>query len=198
MGTRYLFAIQVDGEYKLAKYGQWDGYPEGQGVNILNALSAVKLDVLRSQVKKCVYITDEVHNKLWVDCGANPETGGADINTSNIFKKHYPLLHRSTPCDDVIFNIAKSDSRSIEVVDSLKFASESVWCEYAYVIDFDTNMFEVYKGFNESPLGENERFYSLPKDGKYYPVCFEMGFDLSELPTQERFLELLIDDEEEE
>ena len=30
MGTRHLIAVQLDGEYKIAQYGQWDGYPEGK------------------------------------------------------------------------------------------------------------------------------------------------------------------------
>lgn len=38
MGTRHLIAAKVDGEYKLAQYGQWDGYPEGQGVAVLDFL----------------------------------------------------------------------------------------------------------------------------------------------------------------
>lgn len=31
MGTRNLTCVVVDGEMKVAQYGQWDGYPEGQG-----------------------------------------------------------------------------------------------------------------------------------------------------------------------
>lgn len=33
MGTRNLTAVYLDGQYKVAQYGQWDGYPEGQGHN---------------------------------------------------------------------------------------------------------------------------------------------------------------------
>ena len=32
MGTRNLTAVYLDGQYKVAQYGQWDGYPEGQGI----------------------------------------------------------------------------------------------------------------------------------------------------------------------
>lgn len=28
MGTRHLTAVVIDGDYKVAQYGQWDGYPE--------------------------------------------------------------------------------------------------------------------------------------------------------------------------
>ena len=38
MGTRNLTCVIKDGKYRVAQYGQWDGYPEGQGMNILNFL----------------------------------------------------------------------------------------------------------------------------------------------------------------
>ena len=38
MGTRFLTAVFADGQYRVAQYGQWDGYPEGAGVNILHFL----------------------------------------------------------------------------------------------------------------------------------------------------------------
>lgn len=38
MGTRHLICVQHNNEYKVAKYGQWDGYPSGQGAGILEFL----------------------------------------------------------------------------------------------------------------------------------------------------------------
>ena len=35
MGTRHLIAVHKDGKYPIAQYGQWDGYPTGQGVRVL-------------------------------------------------------------------------------------------------------------------------------------------------------------------
>ena len=38
MGTRNLTVVKYKDEYKIAQYGQWDGYPNGQGVTILSFL----------------------------------------------------------------------------------------------------------------------------------------------------------------
>ena len=38
MGTRHLICVKLDGEYKIAQYGQWDGYPEGAGLEVLRFL----------------------------------------------------------------------------------------------------------------------------------------------------------------
>ena len=35
MTTRSLTAVKINGEYKIAQYGYYDGYPSGQGVTIL-------------------------------------------------------------------------------------------------------------------------------------------------------------------
>ena len=35
MGTRNLTIVFMDGKYRVAQYGQWDGYPEGQGLTCL-------------------------------------------------------------------------------------------------------------------------------------------------------------------
>lgn len=33
MGTRHLIAVQIDGAYKIAQYGQWDGNPACTGID---------------------------------------------------------------------------------------------------------------------------------------------------------------------
>ena len=38
MGTRNLTMVIQNQETKIAQYGQWDGFPDGQGITILTFL----------------------------------------------------------------------------------------------------------------------------------------------------------------
>lgn len=51
------------------------------------------------------------------------------------------------------------NSDIIGLVNSEEFAADSLFCEWAYVIDLDKNTFEVYQGFNKKPIDKTERFF---------------------------------------
>ena len=43
MGTRHLIAVyDKEGELRIAQYGQWDGYPSENGMNVLKFLRSYK------------------------------------------------------------------------------------------------------------------------------------------------------------
>jgi hypothetical protein len=191
MGTRNSTLIQVDGEYKVAQYCQWDGYPSGQGVGILESLRNSNLQKLRENVSSLEFIQDEELRNLWKDLGADG-SGFTSMDISEKFKEKYPHLHRDCGGSDIIPLIESGNIKS--VILNTEFPKDSLFCEWCYVVDFDKNTFEVYKGFNTEPLKEEERFFIDPslvkeRDTKYYPVKFLASFDLFNLPTRTEFFE---------
>jgi len=59
MGTLNLTAVMMDGEYKIAQYGQWDGYPEGQGKTILEFLNGNgNIERLKTALAKVRFLDD--------------------------------------------------------------------------------------------------------------------------------------------
>ena len=78
MGTRHTTAVKQNGEYKVAQYGQWDGYPEGAGVSILSFLKKCikkgKMDTFRKHISECTEASLESIREKWVEVGADPES----------------------------------------------------------------------------------------------------------------------------
>lgn len=195
MGTRHMIAVVNDGEYRVAQYGQWDGYPSGQGVSVLNFLSSGNVEALKANSLKCSFISEEKYKELTKDY--------ADTDANKFFQK-YPQFSRDTS-SDILELIANADS-GLQLWDDYNFAADSLFCEWAYVIDFDKNTFEVYEGFNQTPLEAHERFFGMvceryadkKSSDVYHPVKLKKVFSLLDLPTTEEFLlELEPPDEEE-
>ena len=197
MGTRHLIAVQVDGEYKVAQYGQWDGYPSGQGASILEFLRnhKKKLPAFAEAVRACSEMSEEDYEQAWVDCGANPDSDFVTADVSEKFRQRYPYLSRDC-CADILNYVFNAGKNGLKLRYALDFAADSLFCEWAYVIDLDKNTFEVFKGVNTTPLDPSERFASLPVEpdniGKqYYQVKLVQSYDLDKLPTVKKFVSTL-------
>lgn len=180
MGTRSLIAVQINGEYKIAQYGQWDGYPEGQGSDVLNFLKKADIEEFKKAVSECRYLSD------------------SELSERNMpdWQKIYPELSRDAGAD-ILTLVLFSNKRFLK--NSIDFANDSLFCEWVYVIDLDNMKFEVYEGFNKKPLSKVDRFYSdeIPENG-YYPVVKIKGYDISALPKEEVFIAECNGNEDEE
>lgn len=205
MGTRHLVAVYVDGEYKVAQYGQFDGYPEGAGATVLSALSTMSPDDLedfREKVRATVFLSPQEITRRWEHAGAR--NGMADQNASQTMARDNPQLLRDMSAD--VLEFIAQNAPGVELSNNISFAGDSLFCEYAYVVDLDANTLEVYQGFNKEPLDPAERFASFAKsdpednlnlDDVYHPVRLWRTFDLNHLPSEEEFVKALSEDEEE-
>lgn len=207
MGTRHL-SIVIQGEKPvISQYGQWDGYPSGQGIKFFRFLKSMDKEKFSNQLKKCSFITEEQENikrEQIKRITANKKTGSEQVDE---FNKLYPYFNRDHGAEilSIVYDSPETET-NILLEDSFNFASDSLWCEWAYVIDLDKNTFEVYEGFNTRKLGKTQRFYDLQeemakqnklytstdangKDITYYPVRRKKIFNLDELPeTEDDFL----------
>lgn len=178
MGTRSLIAAQIGGEYKVAQYSQWDGYPSGQGITILNFLRNVNIENLKRAISECKWITKEEIDSINENIRMLP--------SGYEWQKDYPELSRDTGGD--IFNVILFSGKR-KLKNDIDFAKDSLFCEWAYVVDFDKGTFEVYEGCNQRPLKEADRFYSADCDENgYYPVVIVKEYRIDNLPDDETFI----------
>ncbi len=156
MGTRHLTAVILNKKVVVAQYGQWDGYPEGQGKVVMNFISkflnkkltkGTGLDKFKRALKLCKFLTETEIRQTWTNCGADPASDlvGWDVATKHT--EQYPGLSRDTGAK-VLELIYKGDVFALH--DSWSFGLDSVFCEYAYILDLDNKVLEVYKGFNKT------------------------------------------------
>ncbi len=194
MGTRNLTMVYVDGDYRIAQYGQWDGYPSGQGITALEFIrDEFKPSFIFEQLPKIRQVKQKEIDDFNKKVGS--ENGWLDQAQAEIYHREFPYLTRDNGAK-VLSMIQNSIDEEIILDNDLKFAADSLFCEWAYVIDFDRQTFEVYEGFNKKKLNDDERFSFLnkkckkgkPGDTKFYPIKHVVTFSLKELPTNEEFL----------
>ena len=213
MGTRGLTMVIRKGKPVVAQYGQWDHYPEGQGITALTfcrnlvAVPTQLKDFLKKLDTKVRFATNadvtarqDYLNKL----GCND--GLISMEQSKKYDEEFKFDSRDWGAK-ILAGIAICEDNKIVLQDSSTFIMDSLFCEYAYVIDLDKNTFEVYKGFNTKPVPAEERFADMKIEEvekgreQYYPCTHLITYSLDALPTDEVFVtetkKLLKEDETE-
>ncbi len=186
MGTRHLTCVWIDGGFKVAQYGQWDGYPDGAGTDILRFLSSVDLGKLAKAARACRWATKDEIAATWREAGAED---GADFVSMAVADRHsgnYPELSRDTGAK-ILSLIMRGP---LALCDKHTFGADGLFCEWAYVIDLDAMTLEVYEGFNQAPGKDHGKFAGLPPregDQSYTAVVLAKTYKLDELPEDDAF-----------
>ena len=176
MGTSSMIYVMEGEEKRIASLTSSDGYPEGVGVEILGFVSNRRnLEELESVIPRCKSLSQEnIENFMRNDL----EWENRFISEHPEYICHYggTFLLKLISCDrdPIVWN--RFGDRRLD--------------DYAYVIDLERRTFEAYKGWNKTPVPQEERFYhgNEPSEIGYFPFR-EMGaFDLDNLPSFPEFI----------
>lgn len=137
MGTRGLMGLVIDGEVK-ATYNHYDSYPSGLGEEILKLVRS-------GGISKAAAVHLEVVD---ADAEATPEqiakySKYADTGVSSGELTEWYVLLRHLQGD------LEGYLEAGVMADGSAFATDSLFCEWGYLINLDDNTLEVYKGFNK-------------------------------------------------
>lgn len=190
MGTRGAIGFVVDGQEKLT-YNHFDSYPEGLGIEVLTwlrGLTGPKLGEARDKAKALVLV-DESAKPTPEQIEALKDYADTGVSTGQL-DEWYVLLRNAQGNLQAYLDCGY-------MPDGHLFPIDSLFCEWAYVIDFDQAVFEVYKGFQKSQPTEGrwkntereiDSRTGQPQD--YWPVQRIAVYSLERLPTDEEFLKL--------
>lgn len=142
MGTRHLTIVKSKGKTKIAQYGQWDGYPTGQGQTIADFLKKADLPKFKKQVDKLTEYTAKEIAKAYKDAGHD---GGEWVNSDVSDKKNkaHPALDRDYGAG-ILELIHNGTVTKVKLDESFK--EDTTFCEYCYEIDLDNDSISMNDG----------------------------------------------------
>lgn len=179
MGTRGASGFKVNGQLKVM-YNHYDSYPDGLGTEVVSFVRSVvenkQVDQLIANAAKLILVdetskpTDELIDKY---------TKFADQDVSTRRLDDWYVLLRDLQGDGIL---RKTLSGEVEhIMDGESFLRDSLFCEYAYIINLDDRTLEFYKGFQTTPQKDNP-FGTTPDGGGYYPVALVARYPLDDIP----------------
>jgi len=182
IGTRGIIGFRLKGQDKLT-YNHFDSYPDGLGVNILEEIRKVSLEALKAAAERIILVQngkepskeqiDEC--KQWADTAISERT----------LKEWYCLLRNAQGTLRPYI-----DGNLRYMIDNSDFIKDSLFCEWAYIVNLDTGKLEVWHGFQEAPHPGN-RYSEKPDENGYYPCRMIKEYDLNALPGGNEFVEEL-------
>jgi hypothetical protein len=141
MGTRGAVGFKLD-QKEVLFYNHWDSYPDGLGQDVVNYVKSVTdWNVIREQVSNFVAVDDGVKPTLEQKDWAR-KLGTIDLGVSRQSEDDWYCLTRNAQG-----NLGLQLELGFGTLAN-KFILESLFCEYAYVINLDTMELEFYEGFN--------------------------------------------------
>jgi hypothetical protein len=197
MGTRGAFGVTIDGVDKIG-YNQYDSYLSVGGMNTLRFLR----ETLQSPHRGEGWLRDKAARLRLVSEGRGKPTK-ADIQAL----KPFTDLGVSTGKTDDWYCLTRHTHGSLEgilvcgyILDSLSFLSDSLFCEYAYVINCDTRKLEVYRGYQRKPhrRGRFAEMVEQAEGGRdqYYPVALVTALSFDKLPSNLNVVQTILERQE--
>ena len=180
MSTRGAFGFRVDGQDKIM-YNHWDSYIDGLGQTVMEFIKETSDEELKKIADNIVLVDGDktpttAQKKAVRDFEKANGTVVSDISVSTRTLDDWYCLLRNAQGELEMYK------KGLEyMISSESFLQDSLFCEYAYIINIDTGMLEVYFGFNKEPdaAGRYAKFKAKDYNDEYYGVALvkEIPFD---------------------
>lgn len=183
MSTRGSIGIFFKGEFKDF-YNHSDSYPSGLGEEVVAFVKKVNKtktgwDRLKKNLQRVVAIDRKV--KPTAEQIENYKEY-ADLSVSNQSYEDWYCLLRRLQGIGMIQEIMKGKLKHANFGGE-PFIKDSLFCEYAYVINLDKMTLEFYEGFQDKKPQKGNRFGVERNKSGYYPCRLNGECKLKAIPT---------------
>jgi hypothetical protein len=155
MGTRGAYGFRVNGKDFLM-YNHFDSYPSGLGRQVVDFIRR-NSDKTIGKLAKSLVVVDRDVNPTEAQKEMCRKAGVVDLSVSNKSENDWYCLLRKTQGD-----LSSLKKVPLIITSGNEFVADSLFCEYAYILNVDEGVLEVYRGFNAQNHGRKSQ-----KHGRY-------------------------------
>ena len=141
MGPRGVYGFRIDQKDKVT-YNHFNSYPKNLGKNVLLFIARTPLKQLKN-IAQNITLVD--HYSVPSQDLIKKYKRFSNLNVSRGSNRGWYYLLRDTQGDLFPYNDGLQ-----HLIDYHEFLYDSLYCEWAYIINLDKDLLEVYKGFNKN------------------------------------------------
>lgn len=171
MSTRGIFGFRKNNVDKTT-YNHVDSYPSGLGAEVVEFFAdadLVKLGEVFDSIQLVKHddiVTEDIAKTIPAEL--------ADFKVDGGQKTFYCYLRNAQGDLSVYPEGLKY------MIDNHDFITDSLFCEWGYIVNLDTGKLEVWQGFQKSPT-EGNRYGTTQDEGGYYPCKMVAEFTQEEI-----------------
>lgn len=159
MGTRGAIGFRIDGQDKVT-YNHFDSYPNGLGCTVIETVRTWGDDDLGGAARRVIMV-DADSKPSPLEMSRYFPLANLGVSTGSV-TEWYCLLR------EIQGELAPYIDGTVDhMIDSRGFLGDSLFCEWAYIVNMDERTVEVYQGFNKNPQAPG-RYANAPVDSMGY------------------------------
>lgn len=184
MSTRGLYGFRKNGVDKCT-YNHSDSYPSGLGYNVVKFCKSNSVEDLKKFFDDIeLVLEDSTPTEHQIrECQI---AGYVNLSVSSQSNNDWYCLLRNLQGNFKQYQKCIDEGSKVYMTDGIDFIQDSLFCEYAYIINLDDEVLEFYEGFQKKPQVDNR--YGTDEDRGYYPCKLALTIPLDELCDVDRIV----------
>ena len=200
MGTRGAVGFHKDGVDKIT-YNHFDSYPSGLGHDVITFIQDTPTDELNEIFDRIVLVKD-TYPEGSVIATTVDITAGTQPTPEQIAEVKDILEGRKNDVGDIVGSMKVSTGQDEEwycllrdaqgdldayrqglryMIDNVGFMRDSLFNEWSYILNLDTEKLEVYRGFNTQGPQEGNRYEINQPYEEFYAVRLLATFSFDKI-----------------